>query len=95
MGWHTVVPFPPRALQADVARQVLRFAGLPAGEGADARIQVVTGPSGDVLPRLRELAGLPAAGADAAGPPPVSFLYLDHAKQARGGMVPLVPGPAQ
>ncbi|PSC72400.1 catechol O-methyltransferase-like [Micractinium conductrix] len=59
--------------QAEVARQVLALAGLPVGTGPDARIQVVNGLSGEVLPTLRQLAGVqPGA---AAG-----FVFLDHCK---------------
>lgn len=74
--------------QAAVARQVLAYAGLPVGEGPDARVQVINGLSGDVLPRLRELAGLPPGGSTqgeqqegaASAPPPVPFVFLDHCK---------------
>ncbi|KAL4443450.1 hypothetical protein ABPG75_011187 [Micractinium tetrahymenae] len=59
--------------QAAVARQVLEYAGIPVGEGPEARVRVVAGLSGDVLPRLRQLAGL-GSGA-AAG-----FVFLDHCK---------------
>ncbi|KAI3428022.1 hypothetical protein D9Q98_006408 [Chlorella vulgaris] len=59
--------------QAEVARQVLQLCGVETGEGPGARVQVVNGLSGDVLPRLRELAGT-AAGL-AAG-----LVFLDHCK---------------
>ena len=68
-------PLPAHAVvQAAVARAILEYAGLPVGDGPDAPVQVVTGLSGGVLPRLRQLAGL-GAGA-AAG-----LVFLDHCKQ--------------
>lgn len=53
------------------------------GSGPDARVQVLSGLSGDLLPRLRELAGLAAGSAE--GPPPLSFVFLDHCKPVSGG----------
>lgn len=67
----------PLLLQAAVARQVLEYAGVPVGEGPEARVQVLAGLSGEVLPWLRQAAGLgPSA---AAG-----FVFLDHCKPASG-----------
>ena len=48
------------------------------GAGPGARVQVLPGLSADLLPRLRELAGLPPGSAD--GPPPLAFVFLDHCK---------------
>lgn len=62
-------------LQADVARQVLEYAGVSVGEGPEARVRVVAGLSGQVLPQLRQLAAL--------GPStPADFVFLDHCKPA-------------
>lgn len=74
--------------QAAVAQQVLELAGVPVGSGPEARVQVVNGLSGDVLPRLRQLAGLPEA---AEGKPGAAdFVFLDHCKPVRGGAHPRV-----
>ena len=48
------------------------------GAGPDARVQVLPGLSDDLLPRLRELAGLPPGSAE--GPPLLAFVFLDHCK---------------
>ncbi len=56
-------------MQAEVAREVLALAGL-----ADpSRVQVLTGLSSEVLPRLAE--ALPPAPARRAG-----LVFLDHCK---------------
>ena len=70
-------PCLPAHLQAAVAREVLRFAGLPVGEGPDS-IQVINGLSGEVLPALRQLAGLPQGAA-------AGLVFLDHCKPVRTG----------
>ena len=59
---------------------MLELAGLPVG-GPGARVQVVTGLSDWVLPRLGELAGLDPG--QAAG-----FVFLDHCKQVGFGAGP-------
>ena len=66
-------PCPHARLQAAVAREVLRFAGLPVGEGPDSPIQVINGLSGEALPALRQAAGLPEGAA-------AGFVFLDHCK---------------
>lgn len=77
------LPWVPRP-QAATARQILEFAGVQGvGSSPDSRVQVLSGLSGDLLPRLRELAGLAAGSAE--GPPPLSFVFLDHCKPVSGG----------
>jgi hypothetical protein len=63
-------------MQAAVALGMLEFAGVPVGDGPGARVQVVTGLAGAVLPQLRDIAGLDS---DAAA----GFVFLDHCKKVR------------